>query len=227
MATRRSSPPARRSPPARTSPAAPRRPTATACVPTAQGGGPEAAIDGDPKTYWDETDNQKLYWLQVQLKAPATVVALRITAFGHHSYAPRNFEILCDNKVVKKVIGAIYQNSRVRYQPAADDLHDGRLEDHRQLRPQSRDPRAGDHWQAEVGERREVPTRREKTRNVRHGLFGENRPTNSETASEGDHHGYKHSSSFPQEVSCPGSLAVAAPTVLPSRVFGARRRAAG
>lgn len=52
-----------------------------------------------------------LYWLQVQLKAPATVVALRIIAFGHHSYAPRDFEILCDDKVVKKVIGAIYQNA--------------------------------------------------------------------------------------------------------------------
>lgn len=26
--------------------------------PDGAGGGPEAAIDGDPKTYWDETDNQ-------------------------------------------------------------------------------------------------------------------------------------------------------------------------
>ena len=78
--------------------------------PDGQGGGPEAAIDGEFKTYWDETDNQPLYWLQVQLQNPATVVALRITTFGHHSYAPRDFEILCDNKVVKKVIGAIYQN---------------------------------------------------------------------------------------------------------------------
>ncbi len=79
--------------------------------PDGAGGGPEAAIDGDPTTYWDETDNQAIYWLQVQLKAPATIVALRIIAFGHHSYAPRDFEILCDNKVVKKVIGAIYQNA--------------------------------------------------------------------------------------------------------------------
>jgi hypothetical protein len=78
--------------------------------PDGQSGGPEAAIDGDPKTYWDETDNQNLYWLQVQLKGPATVAALRITAFGHHSYAPRDFEILADGKTAKKVIGAIYQN---------------------------------------------------------------------------------------------------------------------
>jgi hypothetical protein len=80
--------------------------------PDGAGGGPAAAIDGDLKTYWDETDNQKLYWLQVQLKNPATVVALRITTFGHHSYAPRDFQILCDDKVVKTVIGAIYTNSQ-------------------------------------------------------------------------------------------------------------------
>jgi len=78
--------------------------------PDGQGGGPAAAIDGNPDTYWDETDNQKLYWLCVHLKSPATVTALRITAFGHHAYAPRDFEILCDNQVVKKVVGAIYQD---------------------------------------------------------------------------------------------------------------------
>lgn len=79
--------------------------------PDGQGGPPAAAIDGDLKTYWDEVDHQNLYWLQVKLKKPSTVTALRITSFGHHSYAPRDFEILLDNKVVKKVVGAAYQNA--------------------------------------------------------------------------------------------------------------------
>ena len=48
----------------------------------------------------------------MQLKGPATVVALRITGFQHHAFAPRDFEILCDNKVVKKVVGAIYKDNQ-------------------------------------------------------------------------------------------------------------------
>ena len=37
------------------------------------GGPPAAAIDGDPQTYWDEVDDQKLYQLRVQMQRPATV----------------------------------------------------------------------------------------------------------------------------------------------------------
>ena len=80
--------------------------------PDGRGGDPEAAIDGNPKTYWDETDNQKLYWLRVQLKGPATVVALRITGFTHQHFAPRDFEILCDDKVVKTIVGAMYKDNQ-------------------------------------------------------------------------------------------------------------------
>ena len=74
-------------------------------------GGDQAAIDGDPKTYWDEEDNQKLYILRVQLRERSTIGLLRIMGFQHHNFAPKDFEVLCDDKVVKTVRGAIYDNN--------------------------------------------------------------------------------------------------------------------
>jgi hypothetical protein len=79
--------------------------------PDGQGQGAFAAIDGDPRTYWDETDRQSLYWLRIQLKQPATVACLRLLAFQHRDYAPKLFEILCDGKLVKRVENAEYENN--------------------------------------------------------------------------------------------------------------------
>jgi type 1 glutamine amidotransferase/HEAT repeat protein len=80
-------------------------------VPDGQGGGPQMAIDGNPATYWDETDNQKLYILRVQLKQRSRIVFLRILGFQQHNYAPKDFEVLCDDKLVKKVQGAQYKSN--------------------------------------------------------------------------------------------------------------------
>ncbi len=80
-------------------------------TPDGQGLGPFAALDGNPETYWDETDNQPLYWLRVQLKRPATVACLRILGYQHHNYAPRDFEVLGDGKLIKKVEKAVYQRN--------------------------------------------------------------------------------------------------------------------
>ena len=82
--------------------------------PDFDGGPPSAAIDGDEGTYWDEDDNQKLYVLHVDLKQPSRVAFLRIVGFQHHQYAPRDFEILGDGKVIKKVEGAQYDNNSLR-----------------------------------------------------------------------------------------------------------------
>ncbi|MFA7006961.1 MAG: ThuA domain-containing protein, partial [Verrucomicrobiia bacterium] len=79
--------------------------------PDGQGQPPFAAIDGNPSTYWDETDQQKLYHIRVQLKERATVACLRILGYGHHNYAPKDFEVICDGKVVKKVEGAEYKEN--------------------------------------------------------------------------------------------------------------------
>jgi hypothetical protein len=76
-----------------------------------EGGPPQSAIDGNPNTYWDEVDNQKLYQLRVEMKKPAVVATIRILGYKHQEFAPKDFEILCDGKVVKQVRDAQYQNN--------------------------------------------------------------------------------------------------------------------
>ena len=80
-------------------------------APDGQGQGPYAAVDGDPSSYWDETDNQKLYWIRVQLKQRATVACLRILGFQHHNFAPKDFEVIGDGKLLKAVKNAEYENN--------------------------------------------------------------------------------------------------------------------
>lgn len=79
--------------------------------PDGQGQGPFAALDGNPSSYWDETDNQKLYQIRVQLRQRATVACIRILGWQHHNYAPKDFEVICDGKVVKKVEDAQYKDN--------------------------------------------------------------------------------------------------------------------
>jgi hypothetical protein len=73
--------------------------------------GDQAAIDGDPATYWDEADDAKLYRLVVTFKRPEKIAAIGILGYEHHTYAPKDFEILCDGKVVKRVENAQYENN--------------------------------------------------------------------------------------------------------------------
>jgi hypothetical protein len=73
--------------------------------------GDQAAIDGKPETYWDEADNQKLYRLRVQFKQPSRVVFLRLMGWQQHNYAPKDFEVLCDDKIVKQVANANYKSN--------------------------------------------------------------------------------------------------------------------
>jgi HEAT repeat protein len=74
-------------------------------------GGDQAAIDGDPATYWDEEDDQKLYRLVVTFKQPERIAALSIMGYEHHNYAPKDFEVLCDGNVVKRIVNAQYDNN--------------------------------------------------------------------------------------------------------------------
>ena len=78
-----------------------------------QAGGDQAAIDGDPGTYWDEANGKRLYILKVELKEPADVSAISILGYQHHSYAPKDFEILCDGRTVKTVRGARYDANQL------------------------------------------------------------------------------------------------------------------
>ena len=80
-------------------------------VPDGQGGGPQSAIDGKPETYWDETDNQKLYVLRVRLSQRSPVASLRILGYQQHAFAPKDFEVRCDDQVVKRVENAQYTDN--------------------------------------------------------------------------------------------------------------------
>ncbi len=76
-------------------------------------GGDQAAIDGKPATYWDEANGQKLYRLVVTFPEPRRVAVVRILSYEHHSYAPKDFDILCDGKVAKAVRNAQYDDRRL------------------------------------------------------------------------------------------------------------------
>jgi HEAT repeat protein len=76
-------------------------------------GGDEAAIDGDPETYWDKEDGKDLYRLVVTFKQPEEVAVLRITGYQHHNFAPKDFDVLADGKVVKTVRAAQYDENHL------------------------------------------------------------------------------------------------------------------
>jgi type 1 glutamine amidotransferase len=82
-------------------------------APDNQGRGPEAAIDGDPATYWDDQDDQTAYHLAVTLPQPAVVGAIAITGYVHQNYAPKDFDVVCDGAVVRRVSGATYEDNRL------------------------------------------------------------------------------------------------------------------
>jgi hypothetical protein len=74
-------------------------------------GGDQAAIDGDPVTYWDEENDKGLYRLVVSLPQPQSLTAISITGYEHHQFAPKDFEILGDGKAVKKIENAQYEDN--------------------------------------------------------------------------------------------------------------------
>ncbi|MEW6742785.1 MAG: HEAT repeat domain-containing protein, partial [Planctomycetota bacterium] len=75
--------------------------------------GDQAAIDGNPATYWDEEDDRFLYRLVVSLPPGQAVSALAITGFNHHDYAPRDFDVLVDSRLVASVREAAYRHNRL------------------------------------------------------------------------------------------------------------------
>ncbi len=73
------------------------------------GSGPDAAaVDGNRATYWDETDNQPLYRFQVSFAKPTRFNTVVIVGHAYQSHSPKNFEVLCDGKVVASVTDAPY-----------------------------------------------------------------------------------------------------------------------
>ena len=71
--------------------------------------GPDAAAnDGNPQTYWDETDSQPLYRFKLAFPQPTQMSMIMIKGHAYHSYSPKDFDVLCDDKVVKAVSDAEY-----------------------------------------------------------------------------------------------------------------------
>lgn len=73
--------------------------------------GEQAAIDGDPATYWDKEDGKDLYRLVITLPQSERIAAISVVGYEHHRFAPKDFEILGDGKTVKKVEGAQYEDN--------------------------------------------------------------------------------------------------------------------
>ncbi|MEW6357839.1 MAG: HEAT repeat domain-containing protein [Planctomycetota bacterium] len=74
-------------------------------------GGDQAGIDGNPSTFWDEQDNQPLYRYVVAFKQPVQITTISILGYQQHNYAPKDFEILCDGKLVRTVRDAQYKDN--------------------------------------------------------------------------------------------------------------------
>ena len=73
--------------------------------------GPHGAVDGYSDSYWDETNGQKTYLLNLTLAKPSTINAVSILGWNHHDYAPRNFELIINGKTVKTVTDAVYDQN--------------------------------------------------------------------------------------------------------------------
>jgi hypothetical protein len=75
-------------------------------------GGDQAGIDGNPETYWDEANGKSEYSYQVTFKKTTTVSALEVMGYAQHEFAPRDFDVVCDGKVVLSVRKAAYVDNR-------------------------------------------------------------------------------------------------------------------
>jgi len=75
-------------------------------------GGDQAGIDSDPGTYWDEVNGKSEYRYRVTFDQSTPVNALGLMGYAPHNFAPRDFDIVCDGKVVLSVQKAIYVDNR-------------------------------------------------------------------------------------------------------------------
>ena len=66
-------------------------------------GGDQAAIDGNPETYWDEVDNADAYCLKVTFREPTDVSSINILWHPYEQHQAKNLDVLCDGQVVAEV----------------------------------------------------------------------------------------------------------------------------
>eukprot|EP00960_Hanusia_phi_P069854 767178-Hanusia_phi.AAC.3 len=85
------------------------------CVNSRQGCVDKWAADGDESTYWDEEDDQSQYHLRIRRKEgqEVNISGVSISGYAQHYFAPRSFQLVCDEVVVANVEDAVYQNNVV------------------------------------------------------------------------------------------------------------------
>jgi hypothetical protein len=87
--------------------------SATASSPEGGSTGPHAAIDGNYATFWDKEDGKDLYRFRLDFKQPTEIAVISIEGHRHHRFAPKDFDILCDDRVVKNVREAVYDANKL------------------------------------------------------------------------------------------------------------------
>lgn len=73
--------------------------------------GDKGAIDGSEDTFWDEVDQQSRYVFQTDFAEPRRLAGLSLTGYAHESFAPKDFDIVIDGKVVAQVKEAAYDDN--------------------------------------------------------------------------------------------------------------------
>jgi hypothetical protein len=70
--------------------------------------GDQAAIDNNPDTFWDETNSQERYVLQLDFPEPVSFNVMSITGYQHQDHAPKDFKVICDGEVAREITNANY-----------------------------------------------------------------------------------------------------------------------
>ncbi len=78
-----------------------------------RGPGIEVAIDGDLESRWIPEEGKDLYRVWLEFDRPREAARLRIVGYRGNRYAPKDFDIVCDGKVVKEVRGASHVNGAI------------------------------------------------------------------------------------------------------------------
>ncbi|EKX52789.1 hypothetical protein GUITHDRAFT_101238 [Guillardia theta CCMP2712] len=84
------------------------------CVDARAGCVDQWAADGNESTYWDEEDNQSQYHLRIRRKKEeeeVNISGVSISGYEQHKFAPRSFQLVCDEALVADVADARYRNN--------------------------------------------------------------------------------------------------------------------
>jgi hypothetical protein len=75
----------------------------------------QAAVDGDPATFWDDADGAPVYRLRLDFDGDITAGAMRLTGWAQHDFAPRSFSIVVDGKTIGTVRDASYRGNAFQF----------------------------------------------------------------------------------------------------------------